>query len=351
MIKNVINIWKEEEYTYAAAYGFKPNLRTYLHEDGENRACMLVVPGGGYCMCTPFEGEMVAKRFYEMGMNCFTLCYTTDITMSVPLMKQPMLDLSRAIKYIRKNASEFKIAADKICICGFSAGGHLCATLATHFDEPDGVSSGYQGISDRPDAVILGYPVITTGEYTHIYSVQALVGYESDEELLNYFSAEKNVKENTPPCFIWQTLKDSLVPVENSYLFAKALREKNISFAQYVFPDGDHGLSICDFSMFGNPEAGGEFCTEQLGLALEHVKNGTAVNVSEKRRQELINQFGLDRENVPEDKKEPEKAEGADADGKEEEKRPMFFPPVELLKDVAMWPSLAEIWLEKVLGD
>lgn len=344
MIKQTINLWKEDEYTYEAAYGFKPNLRTYLHEDGENRPCLLVVPGGGYCMCTPFEGEMVSKKFYEMGMNSFALCYTTDITMSVPLLKQPMYDLSRAIKYIRKNAAELKVDADKICICGFSAGGHLSAMLATHFDELDEKNADYAGISDRPDAVILGYPVITAGEYTHIYSIQTLVGYEPDQETLDYYSAEKNVKENTPPCFIWQTLRDSLVPIENSYLFAKALREKNISFAQYVFPDGDHGLSICDFKMFGNPNAGGEFCTEQLGLALEAVKNGKGVNVSERRRQELINQFGLDKDpNAPvEEPSEEEKA-------KEEERRRAFMPPLELLNDVAMWPALAEVWLKKVL--
>ena len=106
-------IWEPGEYNYAAAYGFEPNIHGFIHEDGV-RDCMLVVPGGGYCMCVPPEAEIVAKSFYDRGMNAFVLTYTTDITMSVPLKKQPLNDISRAVRFIRKNAENAKVAVRNI---------------------------------------------------------------------------------------------------------------------------------------------------------------------------------------------------------------------------------------------
>ena len=207
-------IWEPGEYNYAAAYGFEPNLHGFIHEDGV-RDCMLVVPGGGYCMCVPPEAEIVAKSFYDRGMNAFVLTYTTDITMSVPLKKQPMMDAARAVRFIRSRATEYSIT-NKLIICGFSAGAHVCGTLAVHFDDATETNSKYKNISCRPDGVILSYPVITTGEFTHIYSVWALVGQNAPAAEMDYFSLEKNVTDKTPPCFIWQTATDNLVPVENS---------------------------------------------------------------------------------------------------------------------------------------
>ena len=108
------NIWKEDEYTYRASYGFIPNIHAYLHDDDTNRDCMIVVPGGGYCMCVPPEAEIVAKVFYEQGMNSFVLTYTTDITMSVPLKKQPMEDISRTVRFIRARENDYHIAGKNI---------------------------------------------------------------------------------------------------------------------------------------------------------------------------------------------------------------------------------------------
>jgi len=103
-----LDLWKPEEYDYAAAYGFMPNVHAFLHdEDDSVRKCMLVVPGGGYCMLAPHEGELVAMEYYRMGLNVFVLTYTNDITMCVPLKKQPMSDLSRAVRLVRKNAGEY----------------------------------------------------------------------------------------------------------------------------------------------------------------------------------------------------------------------------------------------------
>ena len=327
-----LDLWKPEEYTYEAAYGFMPNVRAFLHEENDSvRRCMIMVPGGGYCMLAPHEGELPAMEYYRMGMNVFVLTYTNDITMCVPLKKQPLNDISRAVRLIRKNAAEYHIDPSKLVICGFSAGGHVCASLCTHFDDVTDPDPALNTVSNRPDAAILCYPVITSGEYTHIYSMQALLGYEPTAEELEYFSCEKNVKENTPPCFLWQTLEDNLVPVENTYLFAKALKEKGIPYAQYVYPHGGHGLSTASMELFSGWH-GGEYVCEQLGFALERVKNNTAVNMNPRRHEELMQQFFAP------------KPEGAPAPGPAPEP-----PKSNPFADINTWLELSRIWFERFL--
>ena len=179
-----VDLWQEGEYTYKQSYGFMPNIMAFLHEeDASKRDCILVAPGGGYCMCAPHEGELVAMEFYKKGLNAFVITYTTDITFSEPLKKQPMNDIARAVRTIRKNAEEYNIIPNHLVICGFSAAGHLCATLATHFEDATDSNPEYAGISARPDAVILGYPVITSGDFTHGSSMDALLGRDATQEV------------------------------------------------------------------------------------------------------------------------------------------------------------------------
>ena len=149
-------IWEDGEYTYAAAYGFVPNVRGFLHEEDDTpRDAMLVVPGGGYCMLAAHEGEPVARAFYEQGMNVFVLTYTTDITMSVPLKDQPLRDIARAIRCLRANGEEFRIAGKKLAVCGFSAGGHVAGSVTVHWDDVAETNPAYAGYSARPDAALL----------------------------------------------------------------------------------------------------------------------------------------------------------------------------------------------------
>ncbi len=327
-MKNFIEkIWEAGEYNYAAAYGFEPNIHGYLHdEDNSKRKGIIIVPGGGYCMCVPPEAEIVAKAFYQRGLNAFVLTYTTDITMSVPLKKQPLKDLARAVRFIRSRATEYSLS-DKLFINGASAGGHVCASLAVHFDDLPDDNPKYKDLSCRPDGAILNYPVITTGEYTHIYSVWALLGQNAPQEEMDYFSLEKNVKADTPPCFIWQTATDDLVPVENSYLFAKALKEKGVPFAHYVFPEGFHGLSVASEDFFkGN--FGQPYTMEQVDRAVKAVKEGKGIKVSDQRRKELEEQFA--------DNAQPP--------------APPQVPPAEMaakFRDVALWPDLAMEWMKR----
>lgn len=318
-------IWADGEYTYAEAYGFVPKITAYLHDDDSIRPCLVVVPGGGYCMVVDVEADPVAREFYNRGMNVFVLTYTTDITFSAPLLNQPMKDLSRAIRVIRKRAAEFKIDPSKLSICGGSAGGHLCASVATHYTDVTDENPEYKDISNRPDGVLLSYPVITTGKYTHMYSVNALIGEPYNPELLEYFSIEKQVKPDTPPCFIWQTVEDDLVPIENSMMMAESCRKAGVPYAYYAFPHGRHGLSVCNDQCRAG-DFGEKYTFEQLDKVIEALKNDALINVPQKRIDELKEQFL----NAPEP---PPKDENSDED-------PFFKHP-----DVAMWPALAQEWL------
>lgn len=330
-----INIWNKGEYSYEAAYGFEPNIRTYIHDDDEVRDCMLVVPGGGYCMVVPSEAEVVAKTFYEKGMNAFVLSYTTDITFSIPLLNQPLKDISRAVRLIRSKSTEFNIDPDRLVICGFSAGGHLCGSLCVHYDDVTEEDVALSKFSNRPDAAILSYPVITSGDKTHPSSIEALVGADASKEKRDYYSIEKNVSPDTPPCFIWQTVTDDLVPIENSYLMAAALAAKNIPHTLHAFPYGPHGLSVSNKDFYLGRH-GEDYTFEQLKLATNAVRDGRGIKVSEKRTNEIIEQF------FSEESPWFKEADKIDEKTMEES----FENPYE---DVSKWPDMAYEWLIKVI--
>ena len=242
----IIHLWEYGEYEYPCAGNFLPNITAYLHEDEQMRPTMIVVPGGGYAMVSPTEGEIVAKKFYDAGYQAFVLTYTTNMFRVKALEKQPLKDISRAVRYIRKHAGELKTIENMVVCCGFSAGAHVVGSLAVHYQDEELKGEPFKEMSNRPDAVLLSYPVITTGEYAHRDSFELLLGPEPTEEQLVWASLEKHVSSDTPPAFLWQTLTDELVPVENSILYAKACRENQVPCELHLFMDGKHGLSLAD---------------------------------------------------------------------------------------------------------
>ena len=310
-----ITLWEQEEYQCPLSCGFIPNMRLYIHEDDIVRPCILIAPGGGYCVVSPSEGEIVAKKFYDMGYQAAVITYTTNLLMSTPLNKQPMMDLMRAIRYVRKNAENLKV--NQIILCGFSAGAHAVGTVGVHFDEVE--DKKYPGISARPDALILSYPVITSGEYAHRDSFNALLGFSPSQEDLNYMSLEKHVSDNTPPCFIWQTATDELVPVKNSYLFATALQEHHIPYSLHIFSKGPHGLSLAD-KTWANEEFGEPYTFEQTFALMKAVEDDL-ISLPDEVKQMLLSQ------------------------------KAMFTGEVEHQKEsvwdeVKVWPKLADEWLK-----
>lgn len=277
-------IWEPGEYSYEHAFGFVPNITSYIHEDDMKRPCILVVPGGAYCVVAPSEGELVALKFYEKGYQAFVLTYTVNFLQQVPLKLQPLKDISRAVRYIRRNADAFGVIQEELTVCGFSAGGHLCGSLCVHYEDIKEESAEYSGISNRPDSAVLSYPVITSGEKAHRGSFIALLGEDASPEELEYMSLEKQVTEKTPPCFLWATATDEAVPVENSEMYVRACREKGVPCAFHMFTSGKHGLSLADED-WANGVHMNPYTEEQLVSVMRKVHAGE-VQVSERVRAE-----------------------------------------------------------------
>ena len=118
-------------------------------------------------MVRPTEGEIVAKKFFEAGYQAFVLTYPTNMFWIAPLNKQPLEDISQAVCYIRTHAEELEVQSNRIVCCGFSADAHLAGSLAVHYQEPELKEEACPEVSNCPDAVLLCYPVVTSGEKAH----------------------------------------------------------------------------------------------------------------------------------------------------------------------------------------
>lgn len=208
------------------------------------RPGVLIIPGGGYDHCGHREGDPVAMNFLNAGYQVFILTYTTANTTPAPLGFAPLRDAAGAILHLRRNAEALHLDPHRLAVCGFSAGGHLAASTALLTHRPEICEALCAEAAQLcPDAVILGYPVITSGAFTHKDSIRNLAG--QDPALWDLFSLENQVRPGLPPFFVWHTVADELVPVENSLLLAGALQKNRISYELHLFPHGSHGSSTC----------------------------------------------------------------------------------------------------------
>ncbi len=231
---------------------------TYITELGKNKDAMLVIPGGGYtAVCTEREGEPVALEFVSQGYNAFVLNYRVGREGDV--FPCQLLDAAAAMIYIRDHAEEFKINKNRVFALGFSAGGHLCGTLATMYDYPEvkaAFGDDYKKV--RPTGVTLCYPVVTMDQPTHAFSFEHLLGKPesefTDAENQRY-SLEKIVNSETAPMFVWHTVEDTLVPINGSLKLALSLTDNKVPYRMTVLPYGPHGLVLSTkVTEAGNPE-------------------------------------------------------------------------------------------------
>lgn len=220
-------------------------LTLYVHESfkefsfGRVRPAVLVLPGGGYAFCSNREGECIALNFLSDGYNAFVLDYSVS-PVGYPYQ---LLEADMAMIYIRQNACELNVDKNSVCAIGFSAGGHLCSTLATIWDEKEIKDILADKVElARPDAVILSYPVITLNEYTHQgTSENVSLGMQ---ELKDRLSTQNRVNKNSAPAFIWTTADDAVVPSENSFMMAMAYKKAGVPFELHIFETGVHGISL-----------------------------------------------------------------------------------------------------------
>jgi acetyl esterase/lipase len=209
------------------------------------RSAVVICPGGGYAhLAMDHEGEQIAEWFNNLGVTAFVLQYRNNN--SGHRHPVPMSDGQRAIRTVRARATEWNVDRGKIGVMGFSAGGHLASTLATHFDAASAeAADAIDRASSRPDFLILCYPVISMTEpYMHRGSRDNLLGKDADESLASRLSNERQVTVETPPTFIFQTDADKSVPAENCVAFYLALRKAGVPAELHIYQEGKHGVGL-----------------------------------------------------------------------------------------------------------
>lgn len=221
-----------------------PTLTAYLPApEKRNGSTVLVLPGGGYYVLAEHEGQGYAEWFASQGVTAYVLQYR----LGSHGYRHPVMlnDAARALRTVRAWARRDGLDPDRIGIIGSSAGGHLAATLLTHFDAGNASADDpVERESSRPDLGILCYPVISGTTFPHTGSFKNLLGDNPPAELVRHLSNELHVTADTPPTFIWHTVEDAAVPVENSFLFASALRRAGVPFDLHVYEKGRHGLGL-----------------------------------------------------------------------------------------------------------
>jgi acetyl esterase/lipase len=244
---NTIPLWdKDVPGALGTADKDIPTLTIYLPDTNTaSGAAIVICPGGGYGGLANHEGEHYARFLNEQGIAGFVLKYRLGPSgYHHPVM---LGDAARAVRLVRARAEQWHLDPKRVGIMGSSAGGHLASTLLTHFEDgkPDAADPVEQE-SSRPNLGILCYPVITmdTNEFTHKGSRFNLLGAEPTAELMKEVSNEQHVTRRTPPTFIWHTSEDAAVNVENSLMFAGALRKAGVPFDLHVYENGPHGLGL-----------------------------------------------------------------------------------------------------------
>lgn len=266
-------VTREELNPNLPAGGERVRLRAYLRPkkgvlaDTGRRWAVIVCPGGGYQMLAPSEGEPVALAFLAAGVQAFVLDYSVEpVRYPVALM-----ELAASVAWVRAHAEEYGIDPHRVAVCGFSAGGHLAGCASNLWSHPVLASLGLSPEEMRPDAGILCYPVITAeARKGHLLSFSRLLG--EGAEVPEEISLEKQVTDRTPPTFLWATVTDGTVPVENTMVYAAALQKAGVPFELHLFGDGPHAMGLATPESAWSPEYENPHAAHWHSLCMEWLR-------------------------------------------------------------------------------
>ncbi len=202
-------------------------------------AAVVICPGGGYTFLSKWEDTFIARAFNEAGYHAFVLHYSVE---NPPLGWRPLRQLGWAVSAVRGGKIPGMPGIQKVAVCGFSAGGHLAASLGVQWHNPALFGQDVDLLLQRPDALVLSYPVISGGDYAHKGSFTQLAG--ADSVAWAYFSLEKLVSEKSVPAFLWHAVPDESVPMQNSLLFFEQLLQYGVAAELHLYPFGTHGMSL-----------------------------------------------------------------------------------------------------------
>lgn len=229
------------------------------------RPAVIICPGGGYSVLSQREADLVAIRYHAFGMQAFVLEYSVG-RQTFPTA---LFELAETVSIIRNHSEEWDIDCRKIVICGFSAGGHLAASLGVYWNKML-FKGEYESSQIKPDALILAYPVICSGNKGHKESVDNL---EIPDEFKEYpFGINEVVEESMPPVFLWHNADDGAVPVENSLCLIEALARRKVYSEAHIFPTGGHGLSLADECTASVEGQINETCAQWFPMSVEFIK-------------------------------------------------------------------------------
>jgi acetyl esterase/lipase len=223
-----------------------PVYTLYLAPDNQQvkKPLVIIFPGGGYrILAASHEGSDIARKFNEIGMHAMVVHYRLpDSTRQVEKQFAPLQDAQQAIRVARQSANLWNVDSTKIGVMGFSAGGHLAASAATHYQTD--YTKFNDGQNLRPDFQLLIYPVVTFRSYSHSGSVISLLGKNKSEEMLHLFSNEEQVNATTPRAFIVHAADDGAVPVANALNYASALANNKVPVDLHIMAKGGHGFGL-----------------------------------------------------------------------------------------------------------